>query len=261
MNILSVKDLSVRFDAPGGAVKAVDSVSFDIGEGEVFGLIGESGSGKTLTALSILRLVMPPGRVASGVIEFKGTDLLRLDEDRLRRIRGSGISIVFQEPYSALNPVFTVGYQIAEAIDVHQRTGRRRSKELAIEFMRRSRIQDPGRIYYDYPHQLSGGTRQRVMIAMALANSPELIILDEPTTALDVTIQAQILELIEDIIRTEKISALFISHDLGVIGRMCQRIGVMRDGRIVESGDKSRILNGPEDPYTLSLLESAKALS
>lgn len=188
MDILNVRDLKAHFETAHGVVKAVDGVSFDIRKGETFGIVGESGSGKTLTALSILRLIAPPGRIVSGSVIFNGTNLVGLDEERLRRIRGSKISMVFQEPASAFNPVFTIGYQIVEAIMAHQAVDSRNARELAMEFLKRSRIADPVKAYHDYPHQLSGGAKQRAMIAMALVNSPELLILDEPTTALDVTI-------------------------------------------------------------------------
>ena len=261
MNLLSVKDLKVYFDAPTGIVKAVDGVSFDVREGEVFGIAGESGSGKTLTALSILRLVAPPGRMVSGSVIFKGDDLAGLDGERLRKIRGSKIAMVFQEPASAFNPVFTIGYQIVEAVRAHQAVSMSKARDLAMEFLRRARIADPKKAYHDYPHQLSGGAKQRAMIAMALINSPELLILDEPTTALDVTIQSQILDLLDEIRGREKLSILFISHDFGVIARMCDRVAVMNRGVIVESGDKAQILNSPKEEYTISLLESVKALA
>ncbi len=261
MDILNIKDLRVYFDSPHGSVKAVDGVSFDIAKGEVFGLVGESGSGKTLTALSILRLVSQPGKIVSGSVMFGGRDLLALDEESLRAIRGSKISMVFQEPASAFNPVFTIGYQVSEAITAHQKIVGWKARDLAMEFLRRVHIPEPKKVYYDYPHQFSGGTKQRAMIAMALVNAPELLILDEPTTALDVTIQAQILELLEEILAGEKLSILFISHDFGIIARMCGRVAVMHGGRIVETGETRQILSSPKQPYTISLLESVKALA
>lgn len=260
-NILEVKNLKTYFYAPAGIVKAVDDVSFEIRKGEAFGLVGESGSGKTLAALSMLRLVAPPGRIVSGSVLFNGLDLFKVKGDWFRSIRGSKISMVFQEPSSAFNPVFTVGYQITEAVLAHQKLDKAKAKKLAMEFLKKVHIQQPEKVYYDYPHQLSGGTKQRAMIAMALVNSPELVILDEPTTALDVTIQAQILDLLEEIIKREKLSILFISHDLGIIARMCNRVGVMYKGKVVETGDTAQIINSPKDPYTVSLLESVKALS
>jgi len=260
-NVLEVRDLKTHIYTPTGVVKAVDGVSFDIPKGEVFGLVGESGSGKTLTALSILKLISPPGKIVSGSVLFNGTDLMSINAESLRKVRGSGISIVFQEPASAFNPVFTVGYQIAEAVAVHQGSDRRDGRAFALKFLEKVHIADPERIYHSYPHQLSGGTKQRAMIAMALVNSPDCLILDEPTTALDVTIQAQILELLEGIIVRDNMAVLFISHDFGVVARMCDRVGVMYRGKIVEAGDVDTILNRPGDPYTVSLIESVKALS
>jgi len=259
--ILKVRDLKTHFQTDRGVVKAVDGVDFDVRTGETFGIVGESGSGKTLTALSILKLVAPPGRIVSGSVVFKSEDLLLLDAERLRKIRGSKISMVFQEPASAFNPVFTIGYQIIEAVMAHQAVKMSKARDLAMEFLKRARIADPAKAYHDYPHQLSGGAKQRAMIAMALVNSPELLILDEPTTALDVTIQSQILDLLDEIRERERLSTLFISHDFGVIARMCDRVAVMRKGLIVESGDKAQILNDPKEEYTVSLLESVKALA
>ena len=288
-NILQLRNLKTCFYSPSGITWGVDGVSFDVEKGGVFGLVGESGSGKTVTALSILRLIFPPGKIMEGSAIFtaslpgrkeqensvtvpegkpvnrpepvNGTDLLKLDETDLRNIRGSKISIVFQEPSSALNPVFTVGFQIAEAILAHQRLAKADAEKLAIEFLGKVHIPQPERVYHSYPHQLSGGLKQRAMIAMALVNSPELLILDEPTTALDVTIQAGILDLLDEIIDREKMSALFISHDFGIISRMCDRVAVMYKGKIVEEGGKSDILNNPKEPNTETLLESVKALS
>ncbi len=261
MTILEVKNLKVYFNAPGGIVKAVDDVSFDIEKGKVFGIVGESGSGKTLTALSILKLISWPGNIAGGSVIFDGLDLLSLNEKDLRGIRGSKISIVFQEPASSFNPVFTIGAQIVETIIKHQGVDGNKAKDLAFEYLSRVHIHEVKRIFYDYPHQLSGGTKQRAMIAMALVNSPRLVILDEPTTALDVTIQAQILELLKEIIEKEKLSILFISHDFGIVSRMCGRVAVMREGRIIESGVTKEVLNNPKEKYTVSLLESVKVLS
>lgn len=261
MNILQVSDLKTYFSTPRGVVKAVDGVSFDIEKGKVFGIVGESGSGKTMTALSILRLVSPPGKIVGGKVLFKGVDLLSMDEEVLRGIRGAGISFVFQEPATSLDPVFTVGEQIVEAILAHQNIYRNKAEEIAFEYLAKARVGDVKKVFHDYPHQLSGGTKQRVGIATALANSPELIILDEPTTALDVTIQAQILDLLQDIIRRENLSILFISHDVGIIARMCDRVAVMLAGRIVEAGETKQVLSAPRNAYTVRLLESARALS
>ena len=259
--ILSVENLTVNFPCKNGPVNVVDGVSFDIQRGETFGLVGESGSGKTITALSILGLVTPPGVVAGGKIMFDGKDLLKAGSECLRSLRGRKIATVFQDPSSSMDPVFTVGYQIVECIMAHERLNRPKAKDMAMDFLRKVRVGDPERVYHDYPHQLSGGTKQRAMIAMALVNSPELLILDEPTTALDVTIQAEILDLLEESIIRNMMSVLFISHDFGVIARMCGRIGVMRQGRIVETGSKYDVLNDPKNPYTASLIESVRALS
>ena len=258
--ILQVKGLKVYFNAPSGVVRAVDGVSFDVERRSVFGLVGESGSGKTLTALSILGLIGPPGKIAGGGIYFDDMDLIKEDEKILRGIRGARIAMVFQEPSRAFNPVFTIGYQITESALTHQELDRKKAESLAIEFLEKVHIPDPKKIYHDYPHQLSGGAKQRAMIAMALVNSPELIILDEPTTALDVTIQAQILDLLKEIIEKERLSILFISHDFGIVSRMCDSIAVMHKGRIVEAGITKDILSRPNEPYTISLLESVKAL-
>ncbi|MDO8535676.1 MAG: ABC transporter ATP-binding protein [Candidatus Omnitrophota bacterium] len=260
MTILEVKNLKTYFNVHDGVVKAVDDVSFDIKKGEVFGIVGESGSGKTLTALSILKLISWPGNIAGGSVIFNGLDILKLNEKDLRDIRGAKISIVFQEPASSLNPVFTIGEQIVEAIVNHQGIDEKKAKALTFEYLSRVHIDDEERIFHDYPHQLSGGTKQRAMIAMALVNSPELLILDEPTTALDVTIQAQVLDLLKEIIEKEKLSILFISHDFGIVSRMCGRIAVMRKGKIIESGITGEVLSRPKDAYTVSLLESVKAL-
>lgn len=261
MSILHVENLSVHFDgALSGVRKAVDGVSFDIEKGEVFGLVGESGSGKTLTALSILKLLPPQAR-ASGQVIFNGMDLFELDDEKLRSIRGSRISMVFQEPATSFNPVFTIGEQMVEAILAHRKVGKKEAQTLALEILKKAHVADPSRIFHDYPHQLSGGTKQRAMIAMALVNSPELLILDEPTSALDVTTQEKILDLLTEIIEEERLSVLFISHDFGVIERMCGRIAVMRKGRIVETGPKDEILTDPKNEYTISLLEAVKALS
>lgn len=260
-NILEVKDLKTYFRTRSDTVKAVDGVSFNIIKGEVFGLVGESGSGKTLTALSVLRLISPPGEIVSGQAIFNGRDVMRMDVDGLRKLRGSGISIVFQEPATAFNPVFTVGYQVSESVTAHQDVNRREAGRITMEYFKKVHIADPERIYHSYPHQISGGTKQRAMIAMALVNSPELLILDEPTTALDVTIQAQVLDTLKEIIGKENMSVLFISHDFGVIANMCDRLSVMHEGKIVETGSAEAILNSARDPYTVSLIDSVKALS
>ncbi len=224
MKVLQVKDLKIYFDAANGPIKVIDGISFDIEKNSVFGLVGSSGSGKTLTALSILRLIPEGAYIAGGSILFGGVDLLKCDNETLRRIRGSKISMVFQDPSASLNPVFTVGYQVAEAALAHQDIGKAKAKDVALEYLGRVHIPDPQRVFRNYPHQLSGGMKQRVNIAMALINSPELLILDEPTTALDVKTQDQILSLLEEIVVKERLSMLFISHDAEVVSRMCDEV-------------------------------------
>ncbi len=260
MDVLRVRGLEVFFDTPSGPFKSVDGISFDIRYNEVFGIVGESGSGKTVTALSILGLLGRSGKVTSGEIIFEGTDLLRAGEEGLRKIRGARIAMVFQEPSTSLDPVFKAGYQIEEAALAHGKMSRSAARDAAIELLRTVHIKEPEKVYSSYPHQLSGGTKQRVSIAAALINSPELVIMDEPTTALDVTIQSGILDLVSEIVEKKKISVLFISHDLGVINRVCRRVAVMQRGKIVESGDKDMILRSPSNNYTKSLLASARAL-
>jgi len=258
--VLEVSGLKTYFYTSTGIVKAVDGVTFDIRKGEVFGLVGESGSGKTMTGLSILRLVYPPAGI-SGSVLFNGEDLMKADGERMRSLRGSRISVVFQEPGTSFNPVLTVGRQVSECAQAHRNIGSKEAREITLHYLEKVKIKEPGRIYRSYPHQLSGGTKQRAGIAAALINSPELVILDEPTTALDVTIQAAILDLLEEIIRQERLSILFISHDFGVVRRMCPRAAVMRRGRIVESGRTDELLRNPKEEYTMSLLESERALS
>jgi peptide/nickel transport system ATP-binding protein len=260
--LLRVEHLTTVFDRAGiGArkstpVAAVDDVTFEIHAGETLGLVGESGSGKSVTALSIMRLVQPPGRIAAGRILFKGRDLLALDEPAIREVRGAEVSLIFQEPMTALNPVFRVGDQIAEALRVHGRGSHRETREKAIELLRAVRIPDPGARTKDYPHQLSGGMRQRVLIAIALACQPSLVIADEPTTALDVTIQAEILDLLREMKATFHLSLLLITHDLGVIAETADRVAVMYAGRIVETGPVRDIFRHPAHPYTRGLLAS-----
>jgi len=261
MNILQIENLKTYLYTKNGINRAVDGISFKIKDNTVFGLIGESGSGKTMTALSILRLIPPPGKIMGGRIIFKGEDLVSTKEEKLRAIRGYKISMVFQDPSSALNPVFTIGRQIMEAVLAHRGMDIKTAKKIALEHLGMVHMPDPEKVFADYPHQLSGGTKQRAMIAMALVNNPELLILDEPTTALDVTIQAQILDLLKEISKLNRISMLFISHDFGVISRMCDEVAVMRSGRIVEMASTHNILTRPREKYTVSLLESAKAIS
>jgi peptide/nickel transport system ATP-binding protein len=254
--LLSVERLTTTFDLPGGAVPAVDDVSFEIRTGETLGLVGESGSGKSVTALSILRLVQPPGRITSGAILFNGRNLLTVSERDIQAVRGADIALIFQEPMTALNPVFTIGDQIAETLIVHGRATRRDAKARAVELLGAVRIPEAAARVSDYPHQLSGGMRQRVLIAMAIACEPSLLIADEPTTALDVTIQAEVLDLLREMKSTLHLSLLLITHDLGVIAETADRVAVMYAGRIVETGPARAILQDPQHPYTRGLLAS-----
>jgi ABC-type dipeptide/oligopeptide/nickel transport system ATPase component len=254
--LLSVRNLKTAFDTPPTPVLAVDDVSFEIRKGETLGLVGESGSGKSVTAFSIIRLVQEPGRIAGGAIHFQGKDLLSLPEEEMRRIRGAGIGFVFQEPMAALNPVMRVGAHITEALRVHGLASRTEARVQAIELLRAVRIVDPEKRVDDYPHQLSGGMRQRVMLAVALACKPPLVIADEPTTALDVTVQAQILDLLREMKRTFDLSLLLITHDFGVIAEMADRVAVMYRGKIVEEAPVRDIFRNPQHPYTKGLLAS-----
>ncbi|HUV35594.1 MAG TPA: ABC transporter ATP-binding protein [Patescibacteria group bacterium] len=255
--LLEIKDLRTVFYTDAGVVRAVDGVSFSIGRGEAVGLVGESGCGKSVTALSIMRLVSdPPGEITGGSILLEGRDILALPERAMRKVRGNDISIVFQEPLTSLNPVFTCGEQVREAIGLHQRLGRRESKVRAIEMLRLVRIPDPEKRYGDYPHQMSGGMRQRVMIAMALSCQPKLLIADEPSTALDVSVQAQIIELLLELRERMNMAVLLITHDLAVVAQMASRVIVMYAGVIVEEAPIAAIFDGPMHPYTAGLLGS-----
>ena len=254
--LLQVSNLTTVFDTPRGPVAAVDDVSFTINQGETLGIVGESGSGKSVTALSIMRLVQPPGRIAGGRIVFNGQDLTTLDEKAMRRVRGAGIALIFQEPMTALNPVFTIGDQIRETLLVHGRATRRDAPAQAIALLEAVRFPDAASRVRDYPHQLSGGMRQRVLIAMALACRPSLVIADEPTTALDVTIQAEILDLLREKKAALGLSLLLITHDLGVIADTADRVAVMYAGRIVETGLVRDVFHRPQHPYTRGLLAS-----
>jgi oligopeptide/dipeptide ABC transporter ATP-binding protein len=254
--LLSVEHLTTVFDLPSGTVPAVNDVSFEIRQGETLGLVGESGSGKSVTAFSIMRLVQSPGRIAGGAIYFKGSDLLRRTEREMRHVRGAEISLIFQEPMTALNPVFTIGDQLRETLLVHHRATRREARTRAIELLQAVKIPDAAARVDDYPHRLSGGMRQRVLIAMALACKPALVIADEPTTALDVTIQAQILDLLREMKTAFNLSLLLITHDLGVIAETADRVAVMYAGRIVEQGAVRDVFRQPQHPYTRGLLAS-----
>ncbi len=253
--LLSVEGLRTVFPPQhGGEAAAVDDVSFTVARGETLGLVGESGSGKSITALSIIGLVPPPGRIDGGHVRFDGQDLTTLDEAALRRFRGQRIGYVFQEPMVALNPVFTIGDQIAETLAVHGLARGSEAKRRAIEWLDAVRVPDPAMRARAYPHQLSGGLRQRAMIALALCADPELLIADEPTTALDVTVQAEILDLLRDLRGRFGLALLLITHDLGVVAEVSDRIAVMYGGRIVETGFTSQVLGEPAHPYTRGLL-------
>ncbi|HUE85530.1 MAG TPA: ABC transporter ATP-binding protein [Vicinamibacterales bacterium] len=255
-SLLKVENLTTVFDVPGRPVVAVDGVSFEIRRGETLGLVGESGSGKSVTAFSIVNLLPPPGRVTAGRVVFLGRDLLALPAQEMRKVRGAGIGLVFQEPMAALNPVMRVGAQIGEALIVHNLANRRDARERAIDLLRAVRIASPEQRVDDYPHQLSGGMRQRVMIAVALACRPPLIIADEPTTALDVTVQAQILDLLRGLSREFGVALLLITHDLGVVAETADRVAVMYAGRIVEEGPVRDVFARPLHPYTQGLIAS-----
>jgi peptide/nickel transport system ATP-binding protein/oligopeptide transport system ATP-binding protein len=252
--LLNIKNLKTQFFSSGRTIRALDGVSFSIEEGEVFGLVGETGCGKSVTALSILRLIpFPPGKITEGEIHFRARNLLHLREDEMRSIRGKEISMIFQEPMTSLNPVFRIGDQMMELIMLHQKLDRSRAFEKALEMLERVHIPDADRVVKQYPHQLSGGMKQRVMIAMELSCHPFLLIADEPTTALDVTIQAQILRLIKKMKKELHISILLITHDLGVIAEMCDRVAVMYAGSIVEEARVEEIFEEPKHPYTQGL--------
>ncbi len=259
--LLSVQDLTISFRTGDGLGKAADGVSFDLYPNETLGIVGESGCGKTVTALSILRLIQsPPGEISSGKIMFDGIDLLTLPEKELRAIRGNRIAMVFQEPMTALNPVFTIGDQIGEVFRIHQKASKAEARAKSIDMLRQVGMPDPEKRVDEYPHQLSGGMRQRAMIAMALGCKPAILIADEPTTALDVTIQAQILDLMDELKRKFDASVILITHDLGVVAHYAQRIAVMYAGKIVETCSVSRIFSNPKHPYTVGLMESIPAI-
>lgn len=254
--LLSVEGLTTVFDVSGRTLPAVSEVSFHVGTGETLCLVGESGSGKSVTALSIMRLVQRPGRIAGGRILFKGRDLLALDERAMQRVRGAEIGLVFQEPMTALNPVFTIGNQIEETLAVHGIARGAGARTQALELLESVSMPEPQRRVREYPHQLSGGLRQRALIALALACNPSLLIADEPTTALDVTIQAQILDLLRDLQKRFQLALLLITHDLGVVAEMGDRVAVMYAGRIVEEAPVRDLFRNPRHPYTRGLLGS-----
>ncbi len=255
--ILRVKNLCVDFHLDNRIIPAVDGVSFSLAKGETLGLVGESGCGKSVTALTIMRLLqMPPAKIRNGEIYFKGQNLLNMTDEEMRQIRGKNIAMIFQEPMTSLNPVFTIGRQISEVLIQHQNMPKKDALEKSIEMLKLVRIPEPEKVVKQYPHQLSGGMRQRVMIAAALACEPEIIIADEPTTALDVTVEAQILGLINELKSRINSSIIMISHDLGIVAEVSDRVAVMYAGRIVEYGDVHSVFTSPKHPYTKGLLEA-----
>jgi oligopeptide/dipeptide ABC transporter ATP-binding protein len=259
--LLQVQDLHTQFTTSAGVVRAVDGVSYDVDEGETVALVGESGCGKSVSALSVMRLVAEPaGRIVSGKLLFKGRDLLKLSEEEMRVVRGREIAMVFQEPMTSLNPVLTIGRQLTEGLEIHLGMDKAAATARAAELLGMVGIPDAGRRLEQYPHHFSGGMRQRMMIAMALACNPSLILADEPTTALDVTIQAQILELMRDLSRRLGVAMLIITHNLGVVARYADRVNVMYAGRIIERGTAAEIYANPRHPYTLGLLRSVPRL-
>lgn len=261
-DLIQVGDLHTYFYTDEGVVKAVDGVDFSIGKGSTLGLVGESGCGKSVTALSILRLIQqPPGRIVRGRILFNNENLLDFSEQQMRKIRGNSISMIFQEPMTSLNPVFRIGDQISEVIRLHQAVSNRDAWDFSLEMLHKVGISDPERRIQEYPHQMSGGMRQRVMIAMALSCNPKMMIADEPTTALDVTIQAQILDLMNKLKEDFGTAILLITHNLGVVAEMAQYVAVMYAGKIVEHADVVELFNNPKHPYTQGLLESLPAIN
>jgi len=259
--LLEVKDLRTQFFTFSGVVKAVDGITYEVEEGETLGLVGESGCGKSVSALSLMRLIPdPPGKIVGGEVLFEGEDILRLDMDDMRRIRGAKMAMVFQEPMTSLNPVLTLERQLSETLQLHKGMTREQGRKEAVNLLARVGIPDPERRVRQYPHQFSGGMRQRVMIAMALSCNPKLIIADEPTTALDVTIQAQILELMKSLTREFGVALIVITHNLGVVARYADRVNIMYAGKIIERGTARQIYSNPRHPYTVGLLKSVPRL-
>jgi peptide/nickel transport system ATP-binding protein len=256
--LLEIKELKTYFYSDEGVVPAVDGVDITIYEGETVGIVGESGCGKSVTSLTTMRLT--PGKVVGGSIEFNGKDLLSLPEAEMRGIRGNEMAMIFQEPMTSLNPVFTIGQQIGESVEIHLKYSKQKAREHAIEMLKLVGMARPEQIVDDYPHQLSGGMRQRVMIAMAMSCQPKLLIADEPTTALDVTIQAQILDLMRKLRAEQNTAIMMITHDLGVVAEMCDRVVVMYSGKVVEEGDVITIFTNPKHPYTQGLMKSIPTL-
>jgi len=260
VTVLDVRGLATAFERNGAIARAVDGVSFTLDAGQVLGLVGESGCGKSVTALSLMRLVQPPGRVVGGEVRLEGRDVFALNEREMRRLRGPGLAMIFQEPMTSLNPVLRIGSQIAEAVRVHGRVGRRIAWERAVELLGEVGIPEPATRASDYPHQLSGGMRQRVMIAMAISCAPRVLIADEPTTALDVTIQAEILDLLRALRERHRMAVLLITHDLGVVAEQANAVAIMYAGRIVELGDVFQVFDRPLHPYTQALFRSMPSL-
>jgi oligopeptide transport system ATP-binding protein len=258
--LLSVRDLEVRFKTERGVVHAVNGISFDINPGETLGIVGESGCGKSVTSLALLGILARNGRVTGGEARFEGRDLLKLSDHELRKIRGREIAMIFQDPMTSLNPVLTIGRQIREALQTHFELDRKEANERAADLLRQVGIPSPDVRLRDYPHQFSGGMRQRAMIAMALAGEPKLLIADEPTTALDVTIQAQILDVMRKLVSERDTALILITHDLGVVAGMCERVNVMYGGMFMETGSAEQLFGQPRHPYTLGLLQSVPRL-
>ena len=260
-NVLEIKDLATYFYTHDGVVKAVDGISYEVQEGETLGIVGESGCGKSVSALSIMRLIAdPPGKIERGEVIFEGRDLLKLSDSEMRTVRGNRIGMIFQEPMTSLNPVLTIERQLTETLELHLKMTKMEARSRAGELLEMVGIPDPGRRLKDYPHQMSGGMRQRIMIAMAISCNPRLIIADEPTTALDVTIQAQILELMQSLSKDLGTSLIIITHNLGVVARYAQRVAVMYAGKIIETSTAEPIYLNPRHPYTLGLLNSVPRL-
>jgi len=261
--LLSIHDLGVEFKTEDGVVHAVDGVSYDLFPGEILGIVGESGSGKSVSTLALLGLIpQPPGRIVSGTAEFQGSDLLRLKKRELRRVRGNEVAMIFQDPMTSLNPVLTIGHQLGEAIRTHHPDEKKdKVKARVIDLLRLVGVPNPEARYDQYPHEFSGGMRQRAMIAMSISNSPSLLIADEPTTALDVTIQAQVLDVMKRVQAETHAATILITHDLGIVAEMCDRVLVMYAGHIVESGDVETIFRSPRHPYTIGLMNSLPKLT
>ncbi len=261
MSLLSVKDLRTSFFTPSGEVRAVNGVSYEVEKGKVLGIVGESGSGKSVSAYSVLQILANPGKIVGGSIELEGQELVGIKEKGMAKIRGNKISIIFQDPMTSLNPVFTIGDQLMEAIMLHTNRNRKEAKERAIEMLKLVGVNEPKKRIKQYPHEFSGGMRQRVMIAMALACEPDILIADEPTTALDVTIQAQILDLMKDLQKKLGMAIILITHDLGVVAEMCDEVIVMYAGQICERGTAEEIFYNPKHEYTLGLMRSIPTVS